>query len=106
MANLMKAVPNPESNSSVPPADPEVVAVARRRAVAGGVESVHRLAHQWQLGEKIATARVGLRGLPGHGSCRGEEEYLRGTAAGQAPSKYRLENASSRFMSWVRCDCA
>lgn len=47
MANLMKAVPNPESNSSVPPADPEVVAVARRRAVAGGVESVHRLAHQW-----------------------------------------------------------
>ena len=31
MANLMKAVPNPERNSSAPPADPEVVAVARRR---------------------------------------------------------------------------
>ncbi len=33
MANLMKAVPNSESKSSVPPADPEVVAVARRRQI-------------------------------------------------------------------------
>jgi len=31
MANLMKAVPNLESKSAASPADPEVVAVARRR---------------------------------------------------------------------------
>ena len=36
MANLMKAVPNPESNASAPPADPEVVAVARRRQFSRG----------------------------------------------------------------------
>ena len=36
MANLMKAVPNSESNSSAPPADPEVVAVARRRQFSRG----------------------------------------------------------------------
>ena len=36
MANLMKAVPNPEGNVSASPADPEVVAVARRRKVSRG----------------------------------------------------------------------
>jgi len=36
MANLMKAVPNPESNSAAPPVDPEVVAVARRRQFSRG----------------------------------------------------------------------
>ena len=33
MANLMKAVASSESKSSTPPADPEVVAVARRRQI-------------------------------------------------------------------------
>jgi len=36
MTNLMKAVPNSESKSSVSPADPEVVAVARRRQFSQG----------------------------------------------------------------------
>lgn len=36
MANLMKAVSNSESNSSASPADPEVVAVARRRQFSPG----------------------------------------------------------------------
>lgn len=36
MANLMKAVSSPESKSSASPADPEVVAVARRRQFSRG----------------------------------------------------------------------
>lgn len=36
MANLMKAVPNPESKLPASPADPEVVAVARRRQFSRG----------------------------------------------------------------------
>lgn len=36
MANLMKAVPNSQSKSAVSPADPEVVAVARRRQFSQG----------------------------------------------------------------------
>lgn len=36
MANLMKAVPNPESKPFASPADPEVVAVARRRQFSRG----------------------------------------------------------------------
>ena len=36
MANPMKAVPNPESKSAASPADPEVVAVARRRQFSRG----------------------------------------------------------------------
>jgi transposase len=36
MANLMKAVPNPESKPAALPTDPEVVAVARRRQFSRG----------------------------------------------------------------------
>lgn len=36
MANLMKAVSNPEGKSAASPADPEVVAIARRRQFSRG----------------------------------------------------------------------
>ena len=55
MANLMKAVANPESNSPAPPADPEVVAVARRRQFSRGdrrriLAAADRCSEQGEIG--------------------------------------------------------